>query len=328
MDKPEHQTRNPGTIIGMTNDDPLIRRSELLARGVSDAEIRSARRNHSITTVQPGLYVPPSVFERSDTSARHLLAVRAATDKTTSGAVVSHQSAAIVHGFDMWKPNLDRVHFSIDSRSGGRITSRRHVHTSVLTNDDITVVDGIAVTTAARTVADLAKAESFEFAVCVGDSALRSGATDRESIYAALRGRGSVRGARAVAFIDARSETVGESRSRVYLQRNGFPAPDLQLNLFDEFGFFVARTDFAYEEEGVIGEFDGLVKYMNSDDGTRTPSDVVIDEKAREDRLREHGWVVVRWTWKDLEGSGLTKRLHKGFATARSLPRPRTRSHK
>ncbi|GGG29411.1 CTP synthase [Rhodococcoides trifolii] len=310
----------------MTHDDPLLRRPELLARGVGDAEIRRARRNRSIVTVQPGLYVPPSVYDGLDTTARHLLAVRAAADKTTSAAVVSHQSAAVVHGFDMWKPNLERVHFSTNNRSGGRRTARRHLHPSVLTDADVTIVDGIAVTTAARTVADLARAESFEFAVCVGDSALRLGATDRDSIYDSLRGRGSVRASRAIAFIDARSETVGESRSRVYLQRNGFPAPSLQLTLFDEFGLFLARTDFAYEEEGVIGEFDGLVKYMAADNGTRTPSDVVIDEKAREDRLREHGWVVVRWNWNDLEADRLAGRLRAGFATARSLPRPRTTS--
>jgi hypothetical protein len=66
---------------------------------------------------------------------------------------------------------------------------------------------------------------------------------------------------RAVALVDPRSESAGESVSRVRLHEDGLPMPDPQPDIFDEDGQFVARVDFCWRKQRIIGEFDGKIKY-------------------------------------------------------------------
>lgn len=94
------------------------------------------------------------------------------------------------------------------------------------------------------------------------------------------------------------------------------PVPVLQRRFFDEDGQFVARPD--YEWEGrLAGEFDGLVKYGGgSMTPGQAPSDVVIAEKIREDRLRQMGVEVVRWVWADLQAGRLPGILRRALGRA------------
>jgi hypothetical protein len=282
---------------------------------VTDGEIRAAKRSGAIHTVRRGFYVDSIPDDRE----HYLCTVRATSLASTSGFVISHQSAAALHGFEVWPDRDRRVHLTADRSTGSRSTPQRVVHASVLHSDDVVEVDGLPVTSAARTIVDLACSLSFESAVCTGDSALRSmpHLDLRTTVERSSGRRGIARARRAVAFMNGRSETVGESRSRVQLQRWGFPAPALQSELFDEHGHFLARTDF--EVDGVIGEFDGLMKYRGPDG-----SDVVIAEKLREDRLRSLGWQVVRWTWAELTTDAPAHRLRRAIALAKTLPAPRT----
>jgi hypothetical protein len=79
----------------------------------------------------------------------------------------------------------------------------------------------------------------------------------------------------------------------------GLPEPVLQHEVRDEVGV-VARVDFWWPGQRLVGEFDGRVKYRV--DGIPDPrrlEDRVWTEKQREDRLRGLGLRVVRWTWAD-----------------------------
>ena len=80
----------------------------------------------------------------------------------------------------------------------------------------------------------------------------------------------------------------------------GLPAPELQATVLDENSEFVARVDFLFSELGVIGEFDGRVKYGKQLRGEASVEQVMFEEKRREDAVRALGWIVVRWTWADL----------------------------
>lgn len=61
-------------------------------------------------------------------------------------------------------------------------------------------------------------------------------------------------------------------------------------------------------------EFDGLLKYAS-------PADVRA-EKAREDRLRELGYEVVRLTWQDLaDPVGVHAKVRAAFARAAARTR-------
>lgn len=70
------------------------------------------------------------------------------------------------------------------------------------------------------------------------------------------------RARQAIAFADARTESVGESRSRVAMHEAGLPAPDFQIEVRSGVtGAQVARSDFGWHERRTVGEFDGFVKY-------------------------------------------------------------------
>ena len=103
---------------------------------------------------------------------------------------------------------------------------------------------------------------------------------------------------RVVAFADARSESIGESRSRVAIALAGLPPPQLQWPV--RLGGSTAYTDFAWPERRTVGEFDGKVKYGRLLRPGQSPGDVVYAEKLREDAIRAQGLEVVRWTWADL----------------------------
>lgn len=104
---------------------------------------------------------------------------------------------------------------------------------------------------------------------------------------------------RAWAFADGRSESPGESVSRALIAMLGFPAPSLQRTTVTDSGSY--RLDFCWQQQRVVGEFDGRLKYFDQELlGGRDPREVLYREKLREDALRRAGWTVVRWGWPQL----------------------------
>lgn len=218
--------------------------------------------------------------------------------------VLSHVSAPIMHELPVWQLPLERVHFTRNGPGSGRVEKLRHVHTTRLEPRHIVMRNGIALTSAARTIVDIARSSPFEQAVVVGDAALHRGLVSaddlREQIDLLRNAAGMDQARLAVDFMDGRSESVGESRSRVLFHREGIGPPRLQALLRDSFGTVIGRVDFLFDES-VVGEFDGKVKYGALLRPGDDPGDVVFREKIREDAIREAGWIVIRWTWADLE---------------------------
>ena len=96
----------------------------------------------------------------------------------------------------------------------------------------------------------------------------------------------------------------------------------LQFEITGSSGGFVARTDFAWEEQRVIGEFDGRVKYGRLLRPGQDPGDIVFEEKRREDAIRDLGWGVVRWTWADLDApQQLEARVRRALDRGAGRPR-------
>jgi predicted transcriptional regulator of viral defense system len=293
--------------------------SSLRAAGYSYDDVRVLLRGGSLTPVRRGAYL--SGRWPDDLLARHRLAVRAAVRELGADAVVSHASAAVLHGLPIWLIPLDRVHVTKNRSSGGRRAPRVHVHVAALGPADVIDNAGIRVTSVARTIVDVARSVSFEKGVVVADAALSRGLVDGSDLADSLhrmRRRGGVPLARRViAFADARSESVGESRSRVAIARAGLPPPTLQWEVRDEDGRLIGRVDFGWPEQRVIGEFDGRMKYGRQPDPDVTEGEAVYREKRREDELRAERLAVVRWGWEDLDGfEAVARRLRRGMEGA------------
>lgn len=297
----------------------LLRRADALTGGFDDAELARMVRRGELRRLQRGAYAHSPAELPTDAAARHRLAVLATMPGLRSPAVVSHLSAAVLHGLPVWGVPLARVHVTRRPPTSGTGSTRLRQHVARVPEDQLTVVDGVGTTSVTRTVVDVARSVPFESAVVIADRALRSGSTTRQDLVdcVALMGRipGIRAAARVVDFADPLSESVGESRSRVLIHRLGLRPPDLQVRVRRRDGSVMARCDFGWEGHRTLGEFDGRVKYGRLLGPRQEPGDVVFREKRREDELRDHRWQVVRWTWDDLDHPRVVgDRLLRAFA--------------
>lgn len=292
--------------------------SELLAAGYSANELTRLRRSGALGHVRRGAYANP--LAELSAAERHRLLIAATMPRVAEGAVISHQSAAVLHHLPLLSPPLAQVQLTRTDIGSGKRRGLLHLHAAPLADTEICLLGGLRVTSPARTVVDLARTLPLADAVAAGDAALRVGlaAEDLDISLGLAAGRpGIARARRARGLLDGRSESVGESCSRVLMQEQGVPAPEPQFQVYDHTGAMVARCDFGWVEQGLLGEFDGKVKYGALLRPGQRPEDVVFREKRREDALRELGWMVIRWCWSDLQRPEvLAARLRRALARA------------
>ncbi|MFF0343458.1 type IV toxin-antitoxin system AbiEi family antitoxin domain-containing protein [Kribbella sp. NPDC004875] len=294
-------------------------RRDALAAGYSDADLRGRVASGRWLRLVRGAYADPgpaygglAPWERA--VWLHVRGARAVYYQLRGRVVVSHQSAVLLRGVRVSELDLRRVH--VTKRHGaGRSGTTVCQHGSSPPVDAVSDVDGVQATVGARAVIETVQATKYPIAVSVVDQALRLRIATAEQLTAALEpfaGRpGNRMARRAVEFGDDRAESVGESHLRVLLADLGLPPPLPQAEIRDRHGSFVARVDFLLEPYAVIVEFDGALKY-----GGGSP-DALIAEKAREDRLRDLGYQVVRVTWSDLaDPGGLLHRIRRAIARA------------
>ncbi|WP_431838380.1 type IV toxin-antitoxin system AbiEi family antitoxin domain-containing protein [Cellulomonas sp. Y8] len=280
--------------VPMTADDAR-------ASGLAGEDLRRAARAGSLVRVRHGAYVPAEAWTSADGGERHRLLVLAAA-RRMSAPVFSHESAAAVWRMPLLGGWPSDLHLVLPISGGAPSTRgvRRH---RVATLPDRCVVDGVTLTTVGCTVVDLARVGSFARGLVLADDALRRHGVQREHlaqlVAAAGSGRGVRAGRRVVDEADAAAESPGESLSRARIIELGLPTPGLQRDVRDGRGL-VGRVDFLWEDLGVVGEFDGRLKYRaGAIDERAAVEDRVWMEKRREDRLRATGLRVVRWTWRD-----------------------------
>lgn len=284
---------------GSMNQPPptLIRTRQAVSRGVDP------RRNDSqFVRVRHGTYLPRTEWEVAGKERRYELYVRATVESMKVTAPLGRESAAVLLGLPVIGGWPAVTHVVEEAGSGGRGSAHvvRHGTRYV---PEVILVDGIAVTSAARTVVDLARVRSFASGLASADHALRHGLVTTAELEVELQRLAGTRGiqrARAVVeHADGRAESVGESLSRAQMIALAVPLPVLQEEFFDENGF-VGRTDFWWPELGLCGEFDGFVKFgrevTGSDEDAR---EALWKEKQREDRLRRLGNDMARWTWDE-----------------------------
>lgn len=301
---------------------------QLLEDGYAPDELRRLERDGQLVHVRRGAWALRDLSAPQGTTAeaQHRLLLHAVAAQVQPGAVLSHASAALLHGLPVWPATLERVHLTRSRSHGAKRRADVELHAASLPPAHVAVVDGLAVTTLARTVADLGRTLPFHQAVAAGD---RAAAQDLDfghldDVLESMRQWPGVRGARRVAdFLDGRAGSVGESVSRVRLGEVGLPAPVLQHEVRGADGTLIGRVDFAWPDRRTIGEFDGRVKYGALLRPGQRPEDVVYAEKLREDALRDAGWQVVRWTWADLAHPlVIRQRLLRAFLRAGRPLRP------
>jgi hypothetical protein len=291
----------------------------LLDQGYDYDDLRRLQRNGELVRVRRGAYArenkPDQLIEQ-----RHRRLVLGTAPQLRDGAIFSHGSAAVLHGLPVWPAAVQRVHVTRNRRGNGIKRTVVQVHGAPLDVHETVLIDNMPVTSLARTVLDVARTWPMTQAVAAGDRALTLGLTSAEldaGLVSMARWPGVRAARRVVEFLDVRSESVGESFSRVRLMEEGLPAPEPQGEIFGPNGQFIARVDFYWKEHQTVGEFDGKIKYGRLLKPGQRIEDVIFDEKLREDALRDLGLQVVRWIWPDLYRTGVLRgRVLRAFARA------------
>jgi hypothetical protein len=291
-------------ILSLLGTSGFFLRKDAIEAGLTDKAIRHAVAAGDLVRIRHGAYASRADWSAIDVRERHLLVCRAVLRSHKGPGVLSHHSAALAHGLDLWDVPLDLVHLTRrDTTSARQVSDVRYHEGSLAAGDEVTV-EGLPVVPLARAALESACLLDLERALVVVDSALRSGHLSRpelDAAYERMRHWPDSLGLQLVVRLaDGRRGSVAESRVGYFLWEARIPNPVLQHPVYDG-AEVVGRLDFAWPELGLWLEFDGRVKYEKYLRPGESASDAVIREKKREDRIRElTGWRVIRITWEDL----------------------------
>jgi len=291
------------------NPDPALPSLTFMAQanaaGLTRNQVRQRVRSHSWQYVARGSYVPfldDDLDEHARARVNHARRAVAAVIRNP-GSVISDASAAVLHGVALHRLP-DRVQLGVPT---GRWTGTRSgidFRTRDFTNDEFNA-SPVPVASALRSWIDITRFGTLADSLVSGDSALRLGLLPIEpevrqvdiDLERWCSQWGARRLMRALPLLDGIRESPLESASFAYFVDNRIPLPSMQEEIRTEAGALVARVDFLWKREGIVGEADGRMKY---DDAS-----VLYEEKRREDAIRAQGYRVVRWGAGDLRGRKL-----------------------
>ena len=160
---------------------------------------------------------------------------------------------------------------------------------------DTMLLHGIPCTRPIRTASDLLRRQYRPYALASADAMVRAGVVDLAELddyVHSLKGYPGIRQARGlVSIVDGRSESPGESWSRLRLHDAGLPPPDLQIEVIDCDGND-RRIDLGYLEKRVGVEYDGREHHTD-------PVDTAFDTYRRDALSQRDGW---QWVVTDRAG--------------------------
>ena len=157
--------------------------------------------------------------------------------------------------------------------------------------DEIAVIDGMRVTTPDRTALDLACRYPLDCAVAAVDALMQATSLklpDIELIAERYRGRRGIKSARsALDLVDGGAQSPKETWLRLLLIRAGFPRPQTQIAVRNQWGWAEAYLDMGWEDIRVAAEYDGDHHLSNR-------YHVKKDIRRHEKVTHGYGWIVVR----------------------------------
>lgn len=303
-----------------------LERYELSDLGWTDTTIRRAERDGHIIRIRYGTYAHGPTWRAASPVERHRILTRAVLGKLGRHVYATHHSAAALHGLDLWGVDLAEVQVGrLDGRSG-RLDAGVRFHCGSVDLGDLVEIDGVLATSPARASVETALGASTATGAVTLTSAMRdagvTAAEIDELVSFVERWPGAVSATHAAGLADARLESVGEVRSMCFFAAHAIPGPEPQHEIRDADGTVIARSDFWWERFVHVGEFDGLVKYGRLNPYATDVGRVLVDEKRREDAIRQRVNGVTRWTWNELDPSrerALADRLRADLARSAQL---------
>jgi very-short-patch-repair endonuclease len=199
-----------------------------------------------------------------------------------TGGVLSHRSAGALWGLRPWNGRIEIAIPWKKSQRNGLL-----LHRAVLAPDEITTLDGIPVTTPARTQLDLAGVlQKHQLQQAINEAERLRLDGPQPNRHPTKRGTANLR----TLAPPTHTRRDLEARFTTFLNDRRFPAP--QTNILIE----GMEVDFAWPERRVVVELDSWEYH-----GTRAAFE---RDRRRDRRLTTAGWKALRITWRDLDEPG------------------------
>jgi hypothetical protein len=284
----------------------VLSRAQLDAAGVPPSRLGTPVRPRELVRLRQGVYAEAAVLRDADDARRTALGVAAARLTTGADLVAVGATAALVHGLPvLGRPGRLRL------AERKQFRARHHGTGRLVLEAEVEEVHGVPVTSLPRTAVDVART-GFAAGVVTADAVLRRGVERGELelvVDISRRWPGRLTALDVVAFADPLAETALESLGRARFHEAGLPPPEPQVWIADAGGRF-ARVDHCWRDRWTIAEADGALKYDE-------PGALFL-EKQREDRLRELGFEVVRYTWDEVlrRPAVVVARIERAFQRA------------
>jgi very-short-patch-repair endonuclease len=271
----------------------VVGRGQLISLGFGTRAIQHRLEVGRLYRLHPGVY---AVGHRLISRQGRLMAAVLASGPE---AVLRHHSAAMVWSLRGYTERA--IHVTVPHKSTSSKRIRRH-H-SPLPADEVTVEEGIPVTTVPRTILDLAATEPTDTVENLLREAEHRQLSDRLSLPDLIERYRGKRGTRKVqvALDRLKEEPVGRRRSRLeerlspFLRQNRLPLP--RFNDWIVLGDKRYQVDCHWPDLRQIVELDGW-------DGHSTRT-AFREDRARDRRLTAAGYTVTRITWNQLDDEPL-----------------------
>jgi len=292
----------------------VVTRKQLIAAGMTPTMIHRRRASGRLLPVHRGVYaVGHPHLRRAGRRLAALLAVGGAGET----AALSHRTAAALHGIARAAPAMIEV--TTSARGAGRLAGVRIHRTNQLTPEDLSVVDGLPVTSVARTLVDLAGVVTAERLARAFSEADRLRLLDVRALHAArrrTRGRGGPGPARLDdAIAEHRRQGTTLTRSSLedafltLLRDANLPRPTTNAQLA---GY---EVDAYWPRERLVVELDGWEFHQGRGAFQR--------DRTKANALLAAGYTVLRFTHDDVvRGARDTIALLRGALGATPRPAP------
>lgn len=265
----------------------VVTRRQLLDAGITERMIGKRIAVGHLVKLHRGVYAVGHTHLRIE--GFWLAAVLAVGDR----AALSHRDAAGLHGL---RPS-NRTRIDVSTTNERKPTAKIHVHgRRLLAARDVTNVQGIPVTTVARTLVDLAEVVAGDALRKALSEAERQGTLDVTGIEAAI---GRLRGRRGASIAKLRSALADLKHHGTQLTRSRLE--DRLLPLLDAHDLPRPATN-AYVEgyEGdAVWRRERLVVELDGWDTHKTRRAFQHD-RTKANTLTNAGWTVLRFTHDDL----------------------------
>ncbi|QZH57681.1 hypothetical protein K1X22_15065 [Mycolicibacterium farcinogenes] len=249
------------------------------------------------------------IYVARDARPTALLRAKAAWLRSRGHGVLAGFSASAFHGARWIDPSLPAYVIDTNNR---RPTRGIVTWADAIEDDEICSIGEIRLTTPARTAVDLACKFPEDTAVAAIDALARAAhlkVADIEQAADRHTGRKGIRQARAtIALVDPGAESPQETWLRLLVIRAGYPRPQTQYPVYNEYGALIGDVDLAWPELKIALEYEGR---------HHTDPEQLRKDIQRVDAMAETGWIVIRVTSREGAANALG-RIAKAWASRAS----------